>query len=51
MIVGESEDAERRGLGLHVSLNASDRTVVLLLRGVRKSFMLIKKLMINNKYS
>ena len=46
MVVGESEDSEWRGLGLHVSLNASDRTVVLLLRGVRKSLILINK--INN---
>ena len=47
MVVGESEDSEWRGLGLHVSLRFSDKTVVFDLRGVRKSFMLIK--IINDK--
>ena len=47
MIVGECEDAKQRGLGLHVSLRFSDKTVVFDLRGVRKSFMLIK--IINDK--
>ena len=47
MVVGESKDSEWRRLGLHVSLKFSGRTVVLLLRGVKKSFMLIK--IINEK--
>ena len=42
MVVGESENSERRGLGLHVSLRFSGRTVVLLLSGVKKSLILIK---------
>ena len=47
MVVGESKDSEQRGLGLHVSLRFSDKTVVFDLRGVRKFFMLIK--IINDK--
>ena len=42
MTVTECEDAEWRGLGLHVSLSASDKTVVLDLRGVKKSLIDIK---------
>ena len=42
MIVGESKDSKRWGLGLHVSGRFSGMTVVLDLSGVKKSLIDIK---------